>query len=136
MRQDTTMLAGHNQQFAEELAHRLAEIGDVNVKRFFGGFSLTHGGVQFAMVMKGTVYFHVNDTTRSKYQAHQSQAFHYVSKSKDIIVNRYFEVPVAPLESDVELVAWARESILTVKIKSPARSKSLKKIKNEVPNEF
>lgn len=126
MRQQTSMQNQHNGQLAEELAHRLAEIGDIESKRFFGGYALYHAGVQFAMVMKGSVYFHVNDATRIKYQQQQAQAFHYVSKSKDIIVNRYFEVPVNPLESDAELVAWAREAILTAEIKTPSRR--LKKI--------
>lgn len=128
MPQQLAMQTENNAQFADELAQRLTEIGDVEAKRFFGGYALYHAGVQFAMVMKGSVYFHVDDTTRIKYQQHQSQAFHYVSKTKDIIVNRYFEVPATPLESDTELVAWARESILTVKIKKPSRRPLAKKI--------
>lgn len=121
MRAPLNLLSQQAQQFVEELAYRLEEIGDIEVKRFFGGYALRHAGVQFAMVMKGSVYFHVDDTTRIKYQQHQSQAFHYVSKTKDIIVNRYFEVPATPMESDAELIAWARESIRTVKITSPSR---------------
>lgn len=121
MQQQASMQNQRNGQLAEELAHRLAEIGDIECKRFFGGYALYHAGVQFAMVMKGSVYFHVNDTTRINYQQQQSQAFHYVSKTKDIMVNRYFEVPVNPLESDTELVAWAREAILTTTIKKTSR---------------
>ncbi|MBI3713456.1 MAG: TfoX/Sxy family protein [Burkholderiales bacterium] len=111
-------------QFADELAYRLEPLGDIEVKRFFGGHALRYAGVQFAMVMKGSVYFHVDDSTRANYQKHQSQAFHYVSKTKDIIVQRYFEVPPAILESDAELMTWARESIRTVKINHTTRKKS------------
>ena len=122
MRLPPNLASQQARQFVDELAYRLEELGDIEIKRFFGGYALRYAGVQFAMVMQGRLYFHVDESTRAKYQEQQSQAFHYVSKTKDIIVQRYFEVPAGPLESDAELIIWARESIRTVKIKGTSCS--------------
>ena len=108
-------------QYADELMHRLRKIGSVEVKRFFGGYGLVHAGVQFAFVMKGSLFFYVNDQTRDQYIQQHSQAFSYSTKSKQVIVNSYFEVPASPLESDTELIEWAIAAI------EAARANKIKK---------
>lgn len=123
MRPSTPISTPAARQLADELADRLTPLGAIEVQRFFGGYALRYAGVQFVMVMKSSVYFHVDDSTRALYQAQQSQPFHYVSKSKDLIIQSYFEVPAAVLESDDQLLLWARASILTLNTNRAANKK-------------
>jgi DNA transformation protein len=76
-------------QYADEIANRLAKIGLIEVKRFFGGYGLVHAGAQFAFVMKGSLFFYVNDQTREQYVQQHSQAFSYSTKIKQVIVNSH-----------------------------------------------
>ena len=48
-------------EFVNHVLDMLGSIGEVEAARFFGGNAIRLAGVQFAMIMQGTLYFVVSD---------------------------------------------------------------------------
>ena len=97
--------------FADFIVDQLVSIRGVARGRFFGGIGLSASGVQFAMVMSGTLYFVVDSTTRQKYEKMGGKNFSYSTKKKTVAVKKYFSVPADVIEDQDQLIALAKESI-------------------------
>jgi len=104
-------VATGSSHYVEYVLEQLAALRSVTSKPFFGGMGLCADGVQFAMVMGSTLYFVVNDVTRSKYEKMGSTCFSYSTKKRQVEVRKYYTVPADVIEDQDELVALARESI-------------------------
>lgn len=87
-------------------AHR-----EIRSKRFFGGIGLVAQGLQFAMIMKDTLYFCVGAEARPRYEAQGMEPFSYATRKGRVQVKRYYEVPVAVLEDADELKVWMAAAI-------------------------
>lgn len=105
----------------------LEPIHEITSGRFFGGTALSSGAAQFAMIMGNTLYFAVDDATRAKYQAMGSTCFSYATKKRRVDVTRYYEVPGDLFEDRDQLLALARESIVTAeRIKHASKPRKAK----------
>ena len=96
-----------SRDFAEHMAEQLAELGDITVHRFFGGWALRRGGVQFAMVMD-TIYFRVDDTSRPVFEAAGSAPFSYHAAGREVMVRKYYSAPTEAIDDPVELCKLAQ----------------------------
>lgn len=105
----------------EYIAEQLAPIGAIKTGRFFGGVGLKAGHIQFGMLMGGSLYFVVDDSTRPMYERAGSQCFSYATKKGAVQVRRYYEVPPELVEEAPALQALARESIRVAASSSKAR---------------
>ena len=110
-------------EFTEYVLELLEPLRAINSGRFFGGVGISHDTVQFAMIMGNTLYFVVDETTRSKYIQAQKEPFSYMTKKGRVYVKRYYEVPEDLFENQEELIKWAEESVSVAK----KTSKKLKK---------
>ena len=107
--------------FLDYVAEQLAPIGPIKTGRFFGGIGLKLGNVQFGMLMEGSLYFVVNDSTRPGYEKAGSQCFSYKTKKDTVQVRRYFEFPPEVIEEAPNLQALARDSIQVAATSSKPR---------------
>jgi len=98
-------------EYTEYVLELLEPIGPVRISRFFGGVGISHGLVQFAMIMGNSLYFVVNDNTRQKYEEAGMTAFSYATKKGRVQVRKYFELPEEVLTDAEKLRLWASESI-------------------------
>ena len=80
-------------EFVNHVLDILGSIGEVETARFFGGSAIRLAGVQFAMIMQGTLYFVVSDALREQFQALGSQPFSYDTKHGPRAIHRYYTVP-------------------------------------------
>lgn len=55
-------------QFVSHILDVLFDVGEVESTRFFGGTAIKLGGVQFAMIMRGVLYFVVDDPLRERFR--------------------------------------------------------------------
>ena len=85
-------------EFVNHVLDILGSIGEVETARFFGGSAIRLAGVQFAMIMQGTLYFVVSDSLREQFQALGSQPFSYYTKHGPRAIHRYYTVPEELLE--------------------------------------
>ena len=85
-------------------------MGDVQLRRFFGGWGFVLDSVQFGVILLGTPYFCVDDASRQKYIDEDCGPFEYDTKKRHVIVQRFYEIPARLLEGDDEIVEWAEEA--------------------------
>jgi len=109
---------------ALELAGQLAAIGPIEVGRFFGGAGLACEGVQFAFVMKGTLYLRVDDDTRPAFEALGAAPFAYAGRSGTVTVTSYYALPDEIADDPDELLRWAERAHRAARAAKPPRARS------------
>ena len=87
----------------------LADIGEVECKRFFGGWSLHLRGQQFAMVMQGQLYFSAKGAVRDGLIAEGSVPFSYEKADRRVVVGKYLTAPSACLDDPDALCRWTAQ---------------------------
>ncbi len=120
-------------EFAQFVHGQLAELGEVSHGRFFGGVGFKLGDVQFAMCMRDTLYFVVDDTTRGRYVALGAKPFEYGTAKGTRLVQRYYEVPGDVLEDRDALTAWAQAAISIARRPGTTRKPKAKVTKKAKP---
>ncbi|HVI88762.1 MAG TPA: TfoX/Sxy family protein [Dongiaceae bacterium] len=96
--------------FADYLVDALAELGPVETKRFFSGTGLLLDAVQFAFIIRGTLYMRVNESGRDAFLAMGSQPFTYRTSRREVALTGYYAVPAGMLEDIDELCSWSRRA--------------------------
>ncbi|MFQ5511585.1 MAG: TfoX/Sxy family protein [Candidatus Krumholzibacteriia bacterium] len=104
--------------FLTFVCDQLGGLGDVHSRAMFGGHGVYSGGVFFAIVHGGRLYFKTNEETRPKYSEAGMSCFQ--PKPHQGLRN-YLEVPVDVLEGS-ELVAWALDAVRVGKAMAAPRS--------------
>ena len=94
-------------EFARHIVDSLYELGDIETARFFGGTGLKLGGVQFAMITRGVLYFVVDDALRERFRCMGSEPFSYATKQGQRALQRYYSVPDELLDTPDALYAAA-----------------------------
>ena len=95
---------------ALEIADHLAGLGAVTVSRFFGGAALLIDGLQFAFVIKGSLYLRVDQESRADFEALGAAPFSYAGRSGPVVVASYYEAPDEIIDDPEELRRWAARS--------------------------
>ena len=103
------MAVGTN--FADFLLDELAPLGDVRVRRMFGGAGVYCGGLMFGLVARHTLYFRVDEVNRPAFQAEACEPFSYEGRGRSVQLP-YWRVPARLFEDQAEMVEWARAALL------------------------
>lgn len=75
----------------------------------FGGVGLYHEGVFFGILARDRMYLKVDANSRADYTRAGMKPFKpYAGRGGTM---KYYEVPLAVLESPIELATWARKAI-------------------------
>lgn len=91
-------------KFVDTVLPRLDSLGEITKKSMFGGYGIFQAGKMFALVTsKAQLYFKVDDSNRARFVK---------AKSPQHGKMPYFQVPAAVLESDKNLIAWAKTSVV------------------------
>ncbi len=109
------------QEYANYIVDTLTDFGTVTTRAMFGGIALYKDGLIFAIVVRDTLYFKVDSSTRPEYEALGSSPFTYQMKEKTGTMS-YWEVPLEIIDDSEQLVQWAETAYL-------ASARSIKKPK-------
>lgn len=93
--------------FVEWVAERLEPLGEVRVKRMFGGWGIYQGEIFFAIVHDDRLYLKTSDDTRGRFESRGSTRFRPTERQT---LRRYWEVPADVLEDADALLEWAAEA--------------------------
>jgi len=96
---------------AAYLVDLLGPVGSVGSSRFFGGYALRVGGVQFAMVIDGIAYLRADETLAAELESLGSSAFRYQTRRREVKVGAYWAIPDEALDDADQLVEWARRAL-------------------------
>jgi DNA transformation protein len=99
------------EEFVVAVTDMLAPLGSIHWSRFFSGHALKSADVQFAMVMKGTLYLRVDAKLAAELAAMGSRPFAYEAKRRRVSVDTYYSVPEDWLDDADALAGWAVRSI-------------------------
>jgi DNA transformation protein len=94
--------------FVEYVVDQLRRLGSVEAKAMFGAHGLYSGGVFFAIIADGRLYFKTDAASRREFEGRGMAAFRPNPKQT---LKTYYEVPVEVLEDDDELAAWAERAL-------------------------
>lgn len=92
-----------------------ADLGPVQRERLFGGSGLRIDGDLFAVILRNTLYFVVDDQTRPRFEAAGMGPFTYARKSEQRAIPRWYELPEDVLMDSDELRDWMRAALGAVR---------------------
>jgi DNA transformation protein len=96
-------------EFGAFVLDQLARVPQLRSKRMFGGIGIYSGDAFFAILAADELFFKVDDSNRSAYQAAGSEPFRPVANRP--VTMSYWRVPLEVLEDTGELATWALAAI-------------------------
>jgi DNA transformation protein len=96
-------------EFGDFALDQLARVPQLRSKRMFGGIGLYSGDAFFGILAADELFFKVDDSNRSAYQAAGSEPFRPVANRR--VSMSYWRVPLEVLEDRGELATWALAAI-------------------------
>ena len=111
-------------EFRDFVLDQLARIPLLRSKRMFGGVGLYSGDSFFGIVAADELFFKVDDSNRSAYEAAGTEPFRPVINRP--VSMSYWRVPIEVLEDPGELAAWA---LAAIRASGNAASKPKRKAK-------
>jgi DNA transformation protein and related proteins len=120
-----------SEDFLEFLQDQLRGLGPITTRRMFSGAGIYCDGVIFALVLRDTLHFKVDDGNRAAYEAEGMQPFTYQARGKLVRMEAYWRVPERLLDDPDEMVLWARDAMAAGR--RAAASKAKTKTKKRKP---
>jgi DNA transformation protein len=108
-----------------------ADFGPVTIRRMFSGFGISADGTNFALALRGGLYFRADVETIPRFEAEGSQPFQYQTRTKTVTVASYWQLPERLYDDPEELTGWARAALSAAQraalAKRPKKRKTAKK---------
>ena len=92
----------------DALIEQLEQIFPITAKNMFGGVGLYAEGYFFALIADDQLYFKVDDSNRSDFEAAEMGPFRPYGDGRAM---QYYEVPIAVLEDVDALQDWVAKAI-------------------------
>jgi DNA transformation protein len=89
----------------------LEPFGHITLKRMFSGAGVYCDGVIFALILRDTLHFKVDDDNRAAYEAEGMTPFTYQARGKTVEMGAYWRVPERLLDEPDEMLQWARAAL-------------------------
>lgn len=96
-------------EFLEYILELLEVCEGISYKSMFGGYAIYKYGLAIALIADDEIYFKVDDSNRSAYQAMGSKPFTYKKKDKIITISNW-SLPVEILKDQDQLIQWVDKS--------------------------
>ena len=98
-------------RFAEFLCEELAPLGQIRIKRMFGGGGVYCGDVMFGLIADDTLFLKTDDGNRADFEIEGLGPFVYASKGGRSTVMSYWRAPERLLDDSDELQVWAGKAL-------------------------
>jgi DNA transformation protein len=113
-----------------------ADFGPVTIRRMFSGFGISANGTNFALALRGGLYFRADEQTIPQFEAEGSQPFSYQTRTKTVTVASYWQLPARLYDDPEDLTGWARAALAAAQRaalrKRPKARKPAKAVKKAV----
>jgi DNA transformation protein and related proteins len=88
-----------------------SDFGPVTIRRMFSGFGISADETNFALALRGGLYFRADEHTIPRFEAEGSKPFSYQTKAKTVTVGSYWQLPERLYDDPEELTGWARAAL-------------------------
>jgi DNA transformation protein len=88
-----------------------AEFGPVSLRRMFSGYGVSVDGINFALVLRGVLYFRADQCTIALFEDEGSRPFQYQTRAKVVTVGSYWQLPERLYDDPTELAQWANAAL-------------------------
>lgn len=95
-------------ELVEFLLSELDGMDALTARRFFGGWQILSAGRQFAIVMKGTLFFRVGGLLRDEMAALGCPPFSYTKHGAEVSVSKYMSAPEELFDDPDLLIHWVQ----------------------------
>jgi DNA transformation protein len=102
---------GSNAEFLDFLKDQLRGLGHVTARRMFSGAGFYCDGVIFALMLRDTLYFKVDDGNRRAHEVEGLAPFSYEARGKMVTIGAYWRVPERLFDDPDEMLEWARAAL-------------------------
>jgi DNA transformation protein and related proteins len=113
-----------------------ADFGPVAIRRMFSGYGISADGINFALALRGGLYFRADEQSIPRFEAEGSLPFSYQTRAKTVTVNSYWQLPARLFDDSEELVHWARAALAAAQRaalrKRPKKRSTVRKAKKAV----
>jgi DNA transformation protein len=93
------------------LEEQLEPLGRITFRRMFSGAGVYCDGLIFALILRDTLHFKVDDGNRGAYQAEGMEPFSYEAKGQRREIGAYWRVPERLFDEPEEMLDWARAAV-------------------------
>jgi DNA transformation protein len=100
-----------SEDFLDFLKDQLRGLGPITARRMFSGAGIYCDGIIFALLLRDTLHFKVDDANRAAYEAEGMQPFTYQARGKVVRMEAYWRVPERLLDDPDEMLIWARDAL-------------------------
>jgi len=104
-----------SESYKEYVVDQLEKLGNVSVKKMFGGAGIYYDGLIFGLLADDVLYFKVDDSNRSDYEQAGMEPFQPFDDKPMLMP--YYEVPIEILEGKELLANWARKALVASRTK-------------------
>jgi DNA transformation protein and related proteins len=112
-----------------------ADFGPVVIRRMFSGFGISADGTNFALVLRGNLYFRADEQTIPQFEAEGSKPFSYQTSTRSVTVGSYWQLPERLHDDPEELTGWARAALAAAQRAAlRKRPKAKRAAKKATPN--
>ncbi len=106
-------------EFVAFVVDQLSQMGDISVRRMFGGAGLYADGIIFALIADDVAYLKADESNKQDFVRAGSRPFKPYPDKKTTM--SYYDIPAEVLEDRVELAQWARRSLSVARKKAAAK---------------
>ena len=100
-------------EFVAYVTDQLGPLGEISVRRMFGGAGVYCQGVMFALIAEDTLYLKADHTNRPDFEALAAAPFKpFPDKA---MVMPYYEVSAELLDNRELLAAWAAKALVAAR---------------------
>src|SRR4051795_6370886 len=109
-----------------------SDFGPVTIRRMFSGFGISVDGTNFALALRGGLYFRADVQTIDRFKAEGSSPFQYQTRAKTVTVASYWQLPERLYDDPDELAGGARAALAAAERAAMKKGRKGKKVKNAV----
>jgi DNA transformation protein len=103
------------------LTELFAPFGAIDIRRMFGGMSLSADDLTFALVLRDQIYLKADPESIPRFETEGCAPFQYEARGRPVTITSYWRMPERLYDDPDETAEWARVALAV------ARRAALKK---------
>lgn len=114
-------------EFTDYLSELFSELGEVTVRKMFGGYGVYLGEVMFGLVVDDCLYLKVDASNVRQFESLDLEPFVYHKAGKPVKLS-YYQAPSEVLDDPEQAAIWARRSCaVAINARKTSASKASKR---------